>query len=106
VGEAKRRQKLDPNFGKSNVLGNACQHVDELLFQLEQTDPDEVTVFSLFTNDDRGCSEQEFQFLKMKLPQFYQGKKFTIWILPKQYASLSLEEAFEHFIPLKVGAGG
>ncbi len=33
MGEAKRRQKLDPNFGKSNVLGNACRHIDELLFQ-------------------------------------------------------------------------
>jgi hypothetical protein len=102
VGEAKRRQKLDPNYGTSNALYHACQHINDLLRQQEIQSPG-TTIFSLFTNDDRGCSEQELQFLKIKLPQLYQGKKFTIWILPKQYASLSIEEAFEHFIPLKVG---
>jgi hypothetical protein len=30
MGEAKRRQTLDPNYGKSNVLDRACHHVDEL----------------------------------------------------------------------------
>jgi hypothetical protein len=106
VGEAKRRQKLDPNYGKSNVLDRACQHVDELLFQLEQIDPDEVTVFSLFSDDDRGCSEDDIDLLQSTIPLFYHNHNFTIWLLPQQFASLPLEEAFEHFIPLYVGAGG
>lgn len=103
MGEAKRRQKLDPNYGKPHVLKNACQHVDELLFQQEQTDPDEVTIFSLFTNNDRGCSEEEIDFLRSTIPLLYHNQSFTVWLLPQQYASLPLEKSFEHFLPLYVG---
>lgn len=103
VGEAKRRQKLDPNYGKPNVLKNACQHIDELLFRQEQTDPDEVTIFSLFTNNDRGCSEEEIDFLRSTIPLLYHNQSFTVWLLPQQYASLSLEKSFEYFLPLYVG---
>jgi hypothetical protein len=98
VGEAKRRQKLDPNYGKPNVLKNACQHIDELLFQLEQTDSDEVTVFSLFTNDERGCSEDEIELLQSTIPLFYHNQNFTVWLLPQQYASLPPEKALDYFI--------
>ena len=37
MGEAKRRKQLDPNYGKSNVVENACQHIDDLLIQQEKT---------------------------------------------------------------------
>jgi hypothetical protein len=45
MGEAKRRRQLDPNYGKSNVLKNASEHIDELLSQQVQVD-ENTAVFS------------------------------------------------------------
>ena len=103
MGEAKRRKKLDPNYGKSNVLKNACQHIDDLLLQKEQMDLDAGNIFSLFTNKDRGCTEQELELLKKEIPLLYQGKSFTIWVLPKKYAHLPAESALDYFVPVSVG---
>lgn len=103
MGESKRRQQLDPNYGTSNVLRHACLHIDDLLRQ-QDTQPPDTTIFSLFTNDDRGCSEEEFQLLKTELPKLYRDKQFTIWILPRKYASLPINQAIHHFFPFHVGS--
>lgn len=103
MGEAKRRKLLDPNYGKSHVLDNACKHIDDLLIQLEKTQEDRETIFSLFTNNDRGCDDDELELLQTTIPLLYHNESFTIWVLPKKYASASVERAFPHFVPLHVG---
>jgi hypothetical protein len=102
MGEAKRRRQLDPNYGQSNVLQNACEHIDELLSQPAQIDED-TAIFSLFTNRDRGCSEKEIQLLQTQIPLLYQDKKFTLLVLPKKYASKPVEQALDYFVPIEVG---
>lgn len=102
MGEAKRRQQKDPNYGKSNVLKNACEHIDELLSQQAQVSSDTV-IFSLFTNRDRGCSPQEIQLLQTQIPLLYQAHSFTLMVLPKQYASKPVEIAIDYFVPIEVG---
>lgn len=101
--EAKRRKKLDLNHGKSNVLKNACQHIDALLLQLAQIDLAQETIFSLFTNQDRGCTKQELKLLQKEIPVLYQGQKFTLWVLPKKYAHLPVEKALNYFVPISIG---
>jgi hypothetical protein len=101
MGEAKRRRQLDPNYGKSNVLENACEHINELLSQQVQIDED-TAVFSLFTNHDRGCSEKEIQLLQTQIPLLYQQQNFTLWVLPNQYASKPVEQALDYFVPIEV----
>ena len=103
MGEAKRRKKLDPNYGKSNLLKNVCRHIDSLLLQQAQTDLAQENIFSLFTNEDRGCTEQELEMIEKEIPQKYQGQDFTIWVLPKKYAQLPVEEALKYFVPISVG---
>ena len=101
MGEAKRRKKLDPNYGKSNVLKDACRFIDDLLLQNPQME--EGNIFSLFTNKDRGCTEQELEILQKEIPLLYQGKSFTIWVLPRKYAHLPAETALDYFVPVSVG---
>lgn len=102
MGEAKRRKKFDPNYGKSNILKNVCQHIDSFLLQSASTD-DDRTIFSLFTNKDRGCTEQEIELLKKEIPSLYQGKKFSLWVLPKKSAHLPVEKALNHFVRISIG---
>lgn len=102
MGEAKRRKKLDPNYGSSNVLKDACQHIDDLLLQQARMDSDTETIFSLFTNKDRGCTDIELELLQKEIPLRYQGKNFTLWVLPKKYAHLPAEQAFNHFVPINM----
>ena len=59
--------------------------------------------FSLFTNKDRGCTEQELELLQKEIPLLYQGKTFTIWVLPRKYAHLPAETALDYFVPVSVG---
>jgi hypothetical protein len=102
MGEAKRRRQLDPNYGKSNVLKNACEHINELLSQQVQINQD-TAVFSLFTNRDRGCSEKEIQLLQTQIPLLYQQQNFTLWVLPQKYADKPVEQALDYFVPIEVG---
>ncbi len=101
MGEAKRRKKLDPNYGKSNPLKDACRLIDDFLDQNPQMDEESYVL--LFTNKDRGCTEQEIEMLRKEIPLRYEGKRFTIWVLPKEYAHLPPEEGFDYFVPVSVG---
>ncbi len=101
MGEAKRRKKLDPNYGKSNPLKDACRMIDDFLSKNPQMD--EESHFLLFTNKDRGCTEQEIDMLQKEIPLRYQGKRFTTWVLPKEYADLPAESALDYFVPVSVG---
>lgn len=100
MGEAKRRKKLDPNYGSSNVLKDICQHIDGLLLSRAQIDSDAETIFSLFTNKDRGCTDLELELLQREIPLRYQDLNITILILPKKYAHLPAEKALDYFVPL------
>lgn len=101
MGEAKRRKRLDPNYGKSNPLRDAYQMIDNFFSQ--NSPGDRECTFLLFTNQDRGCTEEEIEMLRKEIPLRYQSQNFTIWILPKKYAHLSAEEAFNHFVSVSVG---
>ena len=103
MGEAKRRKQLDPDFGQSNVLRNACKHIDDLLLQQEKTQSEPVSIFSLFTNNDRGCDDDELDLLQSTIPSYYHNESFTVWILPKKHASSNVQEALPYFVPLHIG---
>lgn len=103
MGEAKRRKKLDPNYRKSNVLKDACQHIDDFLLQQAGMGSDIETVFSFFTNKDRGCTAVELELLQREIPVRYQGNNFSMWVLPQKYAHLPAEKALNHFVPINVG---
>ena len=101
MGEAKRRKKLDPNYGKSNPLKDACRMIDDFLSKNPQMDED--SHFLLFTNKERGCTEKEIEILQKEIPLRYEGKCFMFGILPQKYAHLPAEEALDYFVPISVG---
>ena len=108
MGEAKRRKKLlgseyGSNYGKSKVLKYACQHIDDLLLQIRKSNWNQEAIFSLFTNNDRGCTKEELKLLEKEIPKRYEGKKFTIWVLPKKYAHLPVDKALNYFVPIEIG---
>ncbi len=108
MGEAARRKKLAPNYGKfdplkSKVLKNAIKLIDKNLSQIEKSGKTPGTLLILFTNKDRGCNEQELEMLEKEIPKLYEGKNFTLCVLPQKYASLPAEEALDYFVPVIVG---
>ena len=100
MGEAKRRKKLDPNYGSSNVLKDVCQLCDDLLLQQAQSGEDAETTIFLFTNKDRGCNDLELELLQKEIPLRYQDLNTTVLVLPKKYAHLPAELALDYFVPL------
>nr|MDJ0718644.1 hypothetical protein [Prochloraceae cyanobacterium] len=79
----------------------ACRVIDDFLLKNPQMD--EKSYVLLFTNKERGCTEQEIEMLKKEIPSLYQGKRFTIWVLPKEYANLPAKEALNYFVKIGVG---
>ena len=57
---------------------------------------DQENHFLLFTNKDRGCTEQEIDILQKEIPLLDQGKRFTTWVLTKEYADLPAESALDY----------
>ena len=101
MGEAKRRKKLDPNYGKSNPLKGACRLIDDFLSQNPHRYEESYVL--LFTNKERGCTEQEIEMLRKEIPSLYEGKRFTVRVLPKEYANLPPKQALNYFVHIPVG---
>ena len=102
MGEAKRRKTLDLNYGQSNVLKDACKFIDNYLQKHEQLGSKD-SLFMIYTNKDRGCTQQEINSLQKEIPSLYQGRNFQLFILPKKYAHLPAEKALNHFVLISVG---
>lgn len=102
MGEAKRRQKLDSNFGKTNIVQKACQFIDAQLRKRKKKGTAKQMLFCVFSNDELGCTEEELKLLEKEIPKRYQNQKISFWVLPKKYAHLNTEEACNHFVPVQM----
>jgi hypothetical protein len=109
MGEAKRRKKLDPNYGHSNALSGACKLIDTYLStrnqpsrSLQEMSNQADSIFLIFSNNERGCSEEEIKLLKVKIPQLYQGENFRFYVLPKKFANVPTESALKHLEMISV----
>ena len=102
VGEAKRRQKLDPSYGQTKIVRNACQYIDAMLREQKKRGWTQRKLFCMFTNQDRGCTKQELELLGKEIPKRYQGREVDFWALPEKYVDLPTEEALNHYVPIVI----
>ena len=82
MGFAKRRQKLDPSYGQTKIVRNACQYIDAMLREQKKRGWTQRKLFCMFTNQDRGCTKQELELLGKEIPKRYQGREVDFWALP------------------------
>jgi hypothetical protein len=93
VGEAKRRQNEDPEYGKPNIVKNACQYINSVLLEKRRKNWTQEQIVCVFTNQELGCTDEEIALLKKEIPRRYENQKLSFWILPEKYANLSKEKA-------------
>ena len=99
MGEAKRRKKLNPNYGQSNILENVKREIRNAFLD-SQTPKEGALLLIIYTNRERGCTEQEIKLLQEKVPELYKEKKFTLLVLPKKYAKLPVDEAIPYLVTI------
>lgn len=102
VGEAKRRQKLDPSYGQTKIVRNACNFIDNLWLEKKKKGWSQDVPCFVFTNKDRGCTVKEIELLEKEIPKRYKNHEMLFWALPQEYAHLPPEEALNYFVQIDV----
>ena len=102
MGESKRRKLLDPNYGQTRSYQAAIREINSL------SSSSEDTTLIIFTNKDKGCTEEEIKILKNRIPKKYENsnKKFVLAILPKKFANKPLMELLDNLVIVAVGVAG
>lgn len=102
MGEAKRRQKLDPDYGKSNIVQNACRYIDSALLEKRKKNWTQEQIVCVFTNQELGCTNEELKLLQKEIPRRYENQEMSFWVLPENCANLPEEKAskLDYFIPI------